>query len=164
MMPNSDHYSFYLQKIPVIFFWTGLHEDYHRPSDTSDKINVAGMRRIADLGDEVITQLATMEKKPDYIKVKVAGGGGTPGNFPRLGVLPAYDDTKDGMLIDGAVEGTPAHKAGMKAGDRIVSLAGKPVKNIQTYMEIMRTQKKGNTLEIGIVRNGKPMTLKALLE
>lgn len=166
MPPNSDHFSFYQKKIPVLFFWTGIHPDYHKPSDTADKINVVGMRRIADLSEEVITRLATMEKRPDYIQVKVGSSGGGPrGDTPRLGVIPAYDDDgKDGLRIEGANAGTPGAKAGLKAGDRIVSLAGKPVKNIQSYMQIMATQKKGETLEIGIVRDGKTMTVKALLE
>lgn len=162
---NSDHFSFYQKKIPVLFFWTGIHVDYHKPSDTADKINVIGMRRIADLSEEVITRLATMEKRPDFVQVKVGNSGGAPrGDAPRLGVIPAYDDDKEGLLIEGASPGTPAAKAGLKAGDRIMSLAGKPVKNIQSYMQIMAGQKKGDTLEVGIVREGKPITVKALLE
>jgi Peptidase family M28/PDZ domain/PA domain len=161
----SDHFSFYQKKVPVLFFWTGLHEDYHRPSDTADKINVAGMRRIVDLSEEVLTQLTTQEKRPEYAKVDVGGSTGVRGNGPRLGVLPVYDaDEKDGFLIEGTTSGSPAAKAGLKKGDRIVGLAGKPVKNIQGYMQIMGGLKKGDTIEVGILRDGKPQTVKATLE
>ncbi len=164
--PYSDHFSFYQKKIPVLFFWTGYHEDYHMPSDTADKINVVGMRRITDLSEEVIARLATMEKRPEYTPIAVAGPSGRQrSDGPRLGVMPAYDDDgKEGMKIEAATAGGPAAKAGLKGGDRIVSLEGKPVKNLQGFMQLMQTQKKGATIEIGIIRDGKPMTVKALLE
>ncbi len=166
VVPNSDHASFYRKKVPILFFWTGIHPDYHRPTDTADKINVAGMRRIVDLSQEVITSLATTEKRPEYVQVPIGGGGGRPrGNGPTLGVVPDYNgDGKEGMLIEGVSEGRPAAKAGIKTGDRIVSVAGKPVKNVLTYMEIMATQKKGDTIEVGVVRNGKTLMLKVALD
>jgi Zn-dependent M28 family amino/carboxypeptidase len=161
----SDHFSFYQKQVPVLFFWTGVHEDYHRPSDTADKINVSGMRRIVDLSEEVLTQLTTQAKRPEYAKVDVGGSTGARGNGPRLGVLPTYEaDEKDGFLIEGTTRGSPAAKAGLQKGDRIVGLAGKPVKNIQGYMQIMGGLKKGDTIEVGILRDGKPQTVKATLE
>jgi len=162
--PNSDHFSFYQKKIPVMFFWTGIHADYHRPSDTADKINVAGMRRVADMSVEVIDYLATVEKRPDYIQMKTTGTGGRPGSGPRLGILPAYSDEGSGVLLEGVQDGRPAAKAGMQAGDRIVELAGKPVKNLETYMEAMGTQKAGTTIDIVILRKGQKQTVKVALE
>jgi Peptidase family M28/PDZ domain len=164
MSADSDHFSFFEQKIPVVFCWTGFHDDYHKPSDTSDKINVVGMRRIADLSEDMITQLTKLEKRPEYVKVDVIGRDGGRGDAPKLGIRPAYNDDKEGLLIDGASDGSPAAKAGLKAGDRIVQLAGKPVKNIQSYMQIMGGLKKGDTIEIGIIRDGKPQTVKATPE
>lgn len=162
--PNSDHFSFYQKKIPVLFFWTGIHADYHRPSDTADKINVAGMRQIADMSVEMIDYLTTVEKRPDYIQVKTTGASIRPGNGPRLGILPAYSDEGTGVLLEGVQEGRPAAKAGMQAGDRIVEMAGKPVKNLETYMEAMSTQKAGTTIEIVILRKGQKQTVKVALE
>ena len=78
---NSDHFSFYKKKVPVLFFWTGFHADYHKPSDTADKINVEGMRKIADLSVDVIADLATEEKRPEYQTMKVGAlrpGGRRP--------------------------------------------------------------------------------------
>src|SRR6185437_12658133 len=85
-MGPSDHMSFCLKNVPVLFVWTDYHDDYHRPSDTSDKINIAGMRRIADLSQEAIVTLTQMEK-PDFIKVKTASN--RPSNAPRLGIRVA---------------------------------------------------------------------------
>jgi Peptidase family M28/PDZ domain/PA domain len=162
-IPNSDHASFYRKKIPVLFLWTGEHPDYHKPSDTADKINIAGMRKIVDMSEEIVQHLATVGERPDYVagKVQTRGGGG---NGPRLGITPTYNDEKEGVLLSGVADDMPAAKAGLKAGDRIVELAGKPIKNVQTYMDVMSSQKAGNTLEAVIERDGKKMTVKIKLE
>ena len=81
-----------------------------------------------------------------------------------MGIRPSYSDEGDGLLIGGVVEGRSADKAGLKAEDRIVSINAKPIKNIQTYMTIMGGRKKGETIEVGIVREGKKMTVKVKLE
>src|SRR5262249_4156259 len=120
----SDHDSFYNKKVPVIFYWTGYHDDYHRPGDTSDKINVRGMRRIADLSEDTINHLATVPERPQY--VKVASPSMSPGaSGPTLGIRPDYGDDDEGVLVGGVAEGRPAEKAGIKAGDRIVEIGGK---------------------------------------
>ncbi|HTU19080.1 MAG TPA: M28 family peptidase [Gemmataceae bacterium] len=159
----SDHASFCGKEIPVLFVWTDYHDDYHRPSDTSDKINVEGMRRIADLSQEAITTLARMDK-PQFIKVKKDPG--SPGQYkgPTLGIRPSYSDEDEGLLIGGVVEGRPAANAGLKADDRIISIGGKPIKNIQTYMTVMGGHKKGETIEVGIIRDGKKKLVKVTLE
>lgn len=159
----SDHASFCAKEIPVLFLWTDYHDDYHRPSDTSDKINVPGMRRIADLSQEAITTLAHMEK-PAYVKVK--SDLGSPGKYegPTLGIRPSYSDEEEGLLIGDVIEGRPAAKAGLQADDRIISINGKPIKNIQTYMTMLGGHKKGETLEVGILRDGKKKTVKVKLE
>jgi hypothetical protein len=158
----SDHSSFYSKKIPVYFFFTGDHPDYHKPSDTADKINVAGMGKIANLVEELVTHLSTVSERPKYIYVKGVPriGGGRPG--PKLGIMPGgyNEDDKDGVLIGGITKGGPADKAGLKVGDRIVELAGKQVKNIQSYMFIMRGQKVGKEMDIAIIREGKKKALK----
>jgi Zn-dependent M28 family amino/carboxypeptidase len=156
----SDHQSFYLKGVPVFFFFTGDHKDYHKPSDTADKINVVGMRRVADLTEELAQHLMTVAERPNYVKVasdnsRPRGGGG-----PRLGIQPAYGDDKEGVLLQAVTEGGPADKAGLKEGDRIVELGGKSVKNVETYMVLMAGYKRGDTIEVGIVRDGKKMMVK----
>jgi hypothetical protein len=162
-MGPSDHASFCHKQVPVLFVWTDYHADYHRPGDTSDKINVAGMRRIAEFSQDAVAELARMDK-PEYIKVKTASGGISKYEGPTLGIRPSYSDEAEGLLIEDVVEGRPGAAAGMKAEDRIVSIDGKPVKNIQTYMKLMGEHKKGQTIEVGILRGGKKRTLKVKLE
>jgi hypothetical protein len=159
----SDHASFCGKKVPVLFFWTGDHPDYHRPSDTADKINVAGMRRVVDLSAAVVTYLATLDPRPAFVEVKAPRGFGAR-DVPRLGFRPSYDDEGEGVLLGGIAEGGPADKAGLREGDRIVAVAGKPVKNLLTYMQVMSTQKKGTTIEILALRGGKEQGFKVKLE
>jgi hypothetical protein len=162
-MGPSDQQSFYLKKIPVYFFFTGDHPDYHRPSDTSDKINLAGMARIADLVENLVEHLRTLPERPAYVKVK--GGDTSPRmQGPRLGIRPTYGDDKEGVLLSGVVDDTPAAKAGLKEGDRILEIDGKPVKSLENYMVLMAGHKKGDSLDLGIVRDGKKQTVKVKLE
>ena len=156
----SDHASFCGKEVPVLFVWTDYHADYHRPSDTADKINIEGMRRIADLSQDAITTLTQMDK-PEFIKVKTASIG--PGDGPRLGIRLG-DSGGKGLLVEDVEAGKPAAKAGLKKDDVIVSLAGKPVKSLQDLLTVLKGQKFGDTVEVGILRSDKPMTLKAKLE
>jgi hypothetical protein len=158
----SDHDSFYRKKVPVVFFWTGNHVDYHRPSDTSDKINVAGMRQIVDLTEKVIAELANDAPRPEYVQVANSFTPGTGKSGPKLGIMPNYDEDKEGVLIGGVSDGGPAAQGGVKAGDLIVELGGKTVTNINTYMVIMSQQQSGQVLEVGVVRDGKKLALKVV--
>jgi hypothetical protein len=153
----SDHASFYAKQVPVFFFFTSDHEDYHRPSDTSDKINVPGMEKVVELTEDLVTELATVPERPKY--VKLAGGSPTPGNVPRIGIRPSYGDDGEGVLLDGVVDGGPAAKAGLKEGDRIVEIGGKPVKNLEAYMTLIRNHKKGDAVELGVLRDGKKLAI-----
>jgi hypothetical protein len=157
----SDQMSFYLKNIPVYFFFTDLHPDYHRPSDTADKINVPGMRRIVEMTEDVVAALLRSPERPEF--VKVAGGGGTSGavrmNGVRLGIQPNYSDDKEGVLLEDVSAGGPAAKAGLKPGDRIVELGSKPVKNLEGYMTLMKGRKKGEAIEVGVLRDGKKMSI-----
>jgi hypothetical protein len=162
----SDHASFVGKKVPVLFCWTDYHEDYHRPSDTADKINVPGMRKVVDFAQEVVAHLSGDQDRPEYVEVKRSGGPSSGMHGPRLGIRPSYseDDEDKGVLLEGVADGEPAARAGLKAGDRIVELAGKPVKNLQSYMEVMGGQKAGGTLEVGVLRAGKKLTIKVKLD
>ncbi|TMQ32262.1 MAG: M28 family peptidase [Planctomycetota bacterium] len=185
-MGPSDQQSFYEKKIPVFFFFTGDHPDYHRPSDTADKINVPGMARVADLVEDLTEYLDTVPQRPQYVQVislsaaalkkrvgiaagsaaALAGSRETSYRMqgPTLGIMPAYDDDKEGVLLSGVRPGGPAAKAGLKEGDRIVEMAGKPVRNLQSYMALMNGQKQGGTLEVIVVRDGKRVPMKVHLE
>jgi hypothetical protein len=163
LLPNSDHFSFYQKKVPVLFFWTGIHPDYHRPSDTADKINVRGMRRVVDVAEDAVGELATMPQRPGYEKVKV-GGGVSPSRGPRLGIMPDYEEGGKGLAVGGVSDGGPAARAGLKKGDLITAINDRPVKNIETYMEAMSAQKKGSTITVAILRDGKKQEVKVKLD
>ena len=153
------------QGIPILFFWTGVHPDYHKPSDTADKINVSGMRRIVDLSQDVILRTgdvgttAGVRTGEHWQQVRRCDEHTAPGNY-----APEYGKEVEGLLVGGVRPGTPAAKAGLQPGDVIGQLARKPVRNMQGYMQIMGGFKKGDTIELGIIRDGKPLTLKATLE
>jgi hypothetical protein len=157
----SDHASFCSKKVPVLFVWTGVHADYHKPSDTADKINLEGMRRVVDMSEEIIARLTQMDR-PTFLEVKGAPMG-RPSSGPRLGIRPGYSDA-EGVEVEGVSSGGAAEKAGVKDGDRIVEIAGKPVKNINEYMQAMALQKKGATIEIVVVRGKETKKLKVNLE
>ncbi len=164
----SDHASFYRQKVPVMFLWTGTHADYHRPSDTADKINVPGMRRIADLAEDLLAYFATVGERPEYTAIKGGGGSGPArGKGPTLGIVPQYDDAPNapkGLLVSQVIDGRPAAKAGLKAGDLIVEINDRQITNIATYMAVMGAQQPGGTIAVGVMRGGKRLTLKATLK
>jgi Zn-dependent M28 family amino/carboxypeptidase len=159
----SDHASFYEKKIPVIFLFTNDHSDYHRPSDTSDKINVPGMSRVADFTEEIISYLDQVRDRPAYVAVKGSSGSlSRYSGMPRLGFKPAnYGETEGGVLVEYLLPDGAAARAGIKDGDRIVAIAGKPVQNVENYMVLMAAQKKGQAIPIGIVRDGKTLTITA---
>jgi hypothetical protein len=157
----SDHASFYMKKMPVLFFFTGNHMDYHKPSDTADKINVVGMAKVTDLVEKLVRHLAVVTERPQYIAVKGGTMGGRGPQGPRLGIMPAYGEAQtEGVLIGGVSANGPADKAGLKEGDRIVELAGKPVRDIRVYMVIMATQKVGQEMTVGVLRDGKKLNFK----
>ena len=159
----SDHFSFYAKKVPVIFFFTDDHEDYHRPSDTADRINLPGMKKIVDMSEEILNFLTTVPDRPEYVKLPAMSGG--YGGMPRVGIRPSYNDDKAGVLLEGVAEGGPAEKADvLKAGDRIVSLNGKEVKNLEGYMSLMASQSKGKVVEFQVLREGQKVTVKVMPE
>lgn len=164
---SSDQYNFYLQKIPVLFFWTGEHSEYHRPTDTADKINVSGMKRIADYAERCIDSLRTEPKRPEYTAVQVKfgpiiGGGGK--QAPRLGFLPDLEFEGPGVRVAEVSKGGVAETAGFKNGDIILEIAGKKVANLDGYRPLMAMQKLGDTIEVRITRDKKEMTLKVTLK
>jgi hypothetical protein len=161
----SDNTSFVTKQIPVFFFFTGNHPEYHTPKDTADLINVPGMVRIADLVQDLTERLMVQEKKPEYVAVKTPGTTGRPGNIPRLGIAPGdYSGVEPGVMVGAVSPAGAAEKAGLKAGDLIVSLGGKPIKDIGTYMTVLGAHKRGTPIEVGVVRDGKTLKLKATPE
>lgn len=166
----SDHDSFYKKKVPVLFFFTGTHVDYHKPTDTPEKINYKAMVKIVDLVELFANHFTTTLDRPKYASVR--GGFEDPtddrprrssgrGGLPRLGITPGnYGEEDKGVLVDAVSPGDPAEKAGIKAGDLIIEIAGKPVKNMDGYMAALTGQKPGVEIEIIVKRDKKDVKLK----
>ena len=158
----SDHSSFYAKQIPVLFFFTGTHNDYHKPSDTADKINYDGLLKVTDFVEEIVKAIDTNPTKPTYAVAKSSGtSGGRSGFNISLGTVPNYaDGNNDGLLLDGVRDDSPAAKAGIKSGDKIVKLAGKEIRNISDYTVILGEMKAGTEYEIVVKRGAETVTLK----
>jgi hypothetical protein len=156
----SDHSSFYAKQVPVLFFWTGTHEDYHKPSDTADKINYEGEARIVSFVANVVRDIDKSDKRPTYTVAKSESQGRSTGFRVYLGTIPNYADSNDGLKLDGVRDDSPASKAGLKAGDKIVKMAGHDVKNVYDYTYALGEMKAGQEYEVEIVRGSEHLTLK----
>jgi hypothetical protein len=156
----SDHSSFYGKKIPVLFFFTGTHNDYHKPSDTADKINYAGEHSIIHYIESIIKAIDENPQRPTYAVAKSANTGGRTGFNISLGTIPNYADSTDGMLLDGVRDGSPAAKAGVKAGDKVVKLARRDIRNVYDYTDTLVDMKAGEEYEIVVLRGGERLTFK----
>jgi peptidase M28-like protein/PDZ domain-containing protein len=156
----SDHQSFYVRDIPVLFFFTGTHDDYHKPSDTAEKINAEGISQIAALVGEIAVAVANEDSAIAFNRVKVESRPTGRGFRVYLGTVPNYSDQTDGMKLDGVRPGSPAERAGLRAGDMIVKLAGIPIKNVYDYTYALGELRAGEEIEVVIRREGKQMQLK----
>ena len=152
----SDHTSFYLEDIPVLHFFTGAHEDYHKPSDDIHLINARGMRDISSTVMHLISLMDSNEKLP-FTKTKDPDPSSTPTMEVTLGVLPDYLYDGTGMRIEGVREGKPAEIAGLTKGDIIIKMDGKDIKDIYSYMEVLGTFHKGDKKSVTVLRDGKEM-------
>ena len=142
----------------MFFVWTGNHSDYHRPSDTADKINVAGMARIADFVQELASHLSKVPERPEYVLIKsTMPTGGFRG--PRLQFMPGYGEVGDGLYVSAVTEGGAAQRGGIKDGDWIVEIAGKPIKNMAGYMTVLNGLQRGQPVKVTVVRKNKRITL-----
>ncbi len=155
----SDHSSFYSKKIPVLFLFTGTHSDYHKPSDTADKINYDGEFEIIRYIERLIGAIDRNAKRPTYEVARSAPTVRTAFNV-SLGTVPNYAETSDGLHLDAVRDGSPADKAGVKGGDIVIKLAGKEVRNISDYMFALGEMKAGETYDIVVRRGDKTLTLK----
>ena len=148
----SDHTSFYLADIPVLHFFTGQHEDYHKPSDDTEKVNFAGMEIVSKYIFSIIKDLDAQPKLP-FRKTKNESEV-VPDFKVTLGVVPDYLFNGKGMRIDGISEDRPAQKAGLQKGDIVVKMGEFEVKDMMSYMKCLSKFEKGETVEVTVDRNG----------
>ena len=151
----SDHTRFYDAGVPVLFFHTGGHDDYHRPTDTADKIDAAGMARVAAVAVRVIERLAT-DARPVYAKVPPPSRrqGGTPGGA-FLGIVALPRPGADGLWLASVLPGTAAAQAGLRDGDVIVRLGGTPVDGFEDLRSVVRARRPGDIVSVLYLRDGE---------
>ena len=169
----SDHTSFALKKIPVLFFFSGLHLDYHRPTDTADKINYAGMAEVVQLGEKLVGELTTMPRQTYNGSFDASGllqmngptsGPSSHGSRASLGAIPDYsqgEDAKGGMRIGGIMPGSPAEKAGLRQGDLVTDFGGTKIDNMIDYTNALGKARPGESLKLKLLRDGKPLEIEA---
>ena len=146
----SDHTSFYNADIPVLHFFTGQHEDYHKPTDDTEKLNYEGMQIISNYIFEIITDLDNNGKLP--FRATKNESDSVPKFEVGLGVTPDYLYDGEGMRIDGTREDTPATNAGIKKGDIVVKMGKNEITDMMSYMKALSTYKKGDKTKVIVKR------------
>ena len=163
----SDHTSFVSKHIPVLFFFSGLHSDYHKPSDTWEKINASAAARLLELISDVGLQLANASTPPTFVAVvedKPVGGTGGGGYGPYFGSIPDFGQVERGVRFSDVRPGSPAAKAGLKAGDTLVQFNDKPIKNLYDFTDALRRSKVGDVVQVKVLRDGQELTASVKLE
>ena len=157
----TDVTSFYTRNVPVLNFFTGAHEDYHRPTDTAEKLNYEGLERVTKFTQQIVMDLVQTPERPDLAKVERSSqdSGGRETLRAYLGTIPDYTTEVKGVKLSGVRGDSPAEKGGLKSGDVIVEFAGQKITNIYDYTYALDAVKIGQPVEIVVERDGKRVTL-----
>lgn len=158
----SDHASFYAKKVPVLHVFTGSHADYHRPTDTADKLDLDGMARLTALVADVVTDLATRAERPAYLEV-AAPAFARGGDRPYFGSIPDFGKPGKGYAISGVAKDSPAAKGGLQAGDRIVRVGESAIATLEDFDSALRKHKGGDTVPVVVDRDGAEVRLEVTL-
>ena len=166
---SSDQTSFVAKKIPVLFFFSGLHSDYHKPSDTWEKINSQAAARLLNVVSEATVELASEPQRAAFLVVadsnphsgSVGGGGGYG---PYFGSVPDFGQTENGVKFSDVKPGSPAAKAGLKGGDVLIQFGDKPIKNLYDFTDALRRSKVGEVVPVTVLRDGKELKVEVKLE
>ncbi|MBZ5647027.1 MAG: M20/M25/M40 family metallo-hydrolase [Acidobacteriia bacterium] len=162
----SDHTSFLPKRIPVLFVFSGLHSDYHKPSDTWEKIDSEAAAKVVDMVEEIATGVDNAAERPQFVKVEMESapmGGGAGGYGPWFGSVPDFGETANGVKFADVTPGSPAAKAGFKAGDILVQFGEMPIKNLYDFTFALRKHKIGDEVEVTVLREGQPVKAKVTL-
>lgn len=147
----SDHTSFYKKDIPVLFFFTGLHTDYHKPSDDADKINYTGEQVIINHIYKIIDWMNS-QPRPAFTKTREVQSSTNARFSVSMGIMPDYTFAGTGVKADGVTDGKPAQKAGLQAGDIILQLGDYPTNSLEGYMQALGKMKKGDRVKVVYMR------------
>jgi membrane-associated protease RseP (regulator of RpoE activity) len=168
----SDHASFYAEGIPVLHFFTNTHPEYHRPEDDWDRVNADGLRRVTNLAGRVARRLAggsgtRVAALTPVERERPAPAGGAPrerGYGPYLGTIPDMSPREgSGLRLTGVREGSPAERAGLRAGDVVVAFGDAEVTDIYTYTYALREHEVGDVVRIVVEREGRRVAVQAVL-
>ncbi len=162
----SDHTAFYTAGVPVLFLFTGAHADYHRPGDTWDKIDGAGLEAVTAFAARVVAEVAAAPAPPAWARVTAPPTTRTRGGYgPYFGVVPEFGESeRPGVKIGGVRPGSPADKAGVQAGDVLVAFAGLTIGTLEDFAFALRGRRAGDGVDVTVVRGGAEHRLRAVLE
>jgi Zn-dependent M28 family amino/carboxypeptidase len=168
---SSDHTSFIAKKVPSLFFFSGLHGDYHKPSDTWDKIDAPDAAKLLDLVADIAEHLREGSGRPEFVKPAApaphGGGTGDPGPVsgygPWFGSVPDFGEGVQGVKFADVSAGSPAAKAGLQAGDIMTQFDGKPIQNLYDFTYALRGKKPGDVVAVKVTRDGKPLEVTVTL-
>jgi len=164
----SDHMEFIPKQVPVLFFFSGLHSDYHKPGDTWDKIDAPDAAKVLQLVADVMEDLREAPDRPQFVKIapppesSVAGGNagsgsGASGYGPYFGSVPDFGEGIKGVKFSDVTTGSPAAKAGLQADDVMVEFDGKPIENLYDFTYALRSKNPGDVVKVKVLRNGRPV-------
>ena len=167
-MGASDHAAFFMKSIPTLHFFTGVHDDYHRPTDTADRINAEGGVRVVELAERLVRELATAPTPIKFSEESLAGvhTGGVMGHGGAfLGIMPDYStlDGADGCGISGVTPGSPAAAAALRAGDVLVAWNGEPIGNVRDLTARLAEAEPGDRVTLTLVRGGQQVRQSVVL-
>lgn len=156
---GSDHYHFYENRIPVLFFFSGIHEDYHKPSDVIDKINFQGMRNVMEYSINLLHILDTLKSLPFTEVDQDNQRRSRRTDRVSLGIVPGHGVDVTGVMVDDVIRNRPASEGGMRKGDIIINIDGNDIRNIMQYMRVLDNINEGQKIEVIVIRNNEPLTL-----
>jgi aminopeptidase N len=162
-LDSSDHVSFQEAGVPAVQLFSGVHLDYHRPSDTADKIDPGGLVKVASVAREVIVYLGDREEPmtSSLTPGKKEGRRPKEGRKVSLGTIPDFSYTGKGCRISGVVPGAPAETCGLKEGDVIVRIDNRNIHSLKDLADALRTLSPGDRIMITFLREGQERTVKA---
>jgi membrane-associated protease RseP (regulator of RpoE activity) len=172
---SSDHTSFTTKQVPVLFFFSGLHGDYHKPTDTWDKIDAPNAAKLLEMIADVTEQLSVKAERPLYVRVteprnphavgsSQAGSASGGGYGPYFGSIPDFAEPPTGVRFADVRDGSPAAKAGLKAKDIMVEFDGKKIQNLYDFTYALRSKKPGDEVEVVVLRGEEQVRAKVVLE
>ena len=164
----SDHSTFFMKNIPVLFLFTGVHLDYHTPADDWEKINVQGILKVVRFSEAILRNIGNAEIKPTFRKVNEDKGASyqpTDRGYSNVwfGIIPSFEDNESGLKVNGLTPGSPAEKFGIKAEDIITAINSDIIKNLGNFNSVLKKYSPGDEVDVSILRGGKKINIKLTL-